>query len=446
MAAMAIPGGLLADAIAITVGVAAAGGAINAGSGLAEFYSRLDKATNEELAEQSPKFKAMLEADPEHPDVVRQQFMRDAAGWGPALNGLIGAATNAAGPAGMLARRVGSGAGSTVLGAGGRGRLGSAGIGAIEGAGTEAIESGTSDVINQQSLVDAELQKHIDYAQTGRATLEGAVLGGIAGGGFGSLHSTKQRAKAIEDVEAGVADTVVTAPPLPGVSGPSAVPGVAATAMPAPTVPAKLPSTVEVAAGGAQVKEGTTGVAGKPVADPELIGDPQNGPTRSRRDYGATARVPGAANVTMANAAGVDADITAAFSATQSAKPSAGPPVAGMAAAQQSAAPAPAPIPQQVTPPPAAGPPAAGVAAAEQSVAPAPVRSPPVAPLDTGVNVPERPESLSAQIAQIGSGNRRAVMFPRGPRSRLTHWAGERFAQDHQPARDVHLRSQAYKH
>ena len=296
MAAMAIPGGLLADAIAITVGVAAAGGAINAGSGLAEFYSRLDKATNEELAEQSPKFKAMLEADPEHPDVVRQQFMHDAAGWGPALNGLIGAATNAAGPAGMLARRVGSGAGSTVLGAGGRGRLGSAGIGAIEGAGTEAIESGTSDVINQQSLVDAELQKHIDYAQTGRATLEGAVLGGIAGGGFGSLHSTKQRAKAIEDVEAGVADTVVTAPPLPGVSGPSAVPGVAATAMPAPTVPAKLPSTVEVAAGGAQVKEGTTGVAGKPVADPELIGDPQNGPTRSRRDYGATARVPGAAN------------------------------------------------------------------------------------------------------------------------------------------------------
>ncbi len=40
--------------------------------------------------------------------------------------------------------------------------------------------------------------------------------------------------------------------------------------------------------------------------------------------------------------------------------------------------------------------------------------TPPGNELDTGMNVPEQPESIAAQTAQIGTGERKAVMLPRG--------------------------------
>jgi len=102
--ALAVPGGLVADAVGATMVASAGGAAVNAGAGLDEFYKKLDGMSDEELQAQSPKYKAMREMFDEK--AARARFNKEAQGWGPALNAVIGAATVAAGPAGTAARKL----------------------------------------------------------------------------------------------------------------------------------------------------------------------------------------------------------------------------------------------------------------------------------------------------------------------------------------------------
>src|SRR5882724_4283851 len=82
VAAMAIPGGLLADAVGATLVAAGSGAAINAGAGLDEFYKKLDAMSDGELKDQSSKYRALREMMDEKP--ARERFNREAQGWGPA--------------------------------------------------------------------------------------------------------------------------------------------------------------------------------------------------------------------------------------------------------------------------------------------------------------------------------------------------------------------------
>jgi len=95
MAALAIPGGLLADTVAASMAVAGGGAALNAGAGIDEFYKKLDEMPDGELQAQSPKYAAMREVLDER--TARAKFAREAMGWAPAINALIGAGASVPG-------------------------------------------------------------------------------------------------------------------------------------------------------------------------------------------------------------------------------------------------------------------------------------------------------------------------------------------------------------
>lgn len=363
VAALAIPGGLFADAVGATMAAAAGGAAVNAGAGLDEFYKKLDGMSDEELQAQSPKYKAMREMFDEKS--ARSRFNKEAQGWGPALNAVIGAATVAAGPAGTAARKLAGGTGNAVLGAGERGALGSGAVGAAEGAAGNAVQAGVADVTSQNADIEAGMQKEFDRARTANAALEGGALGGIMGGAVGLVagggaHGAAPEApkapktpKAVVTTEATAADT---ASPQPQTGRASAAPA-------------------------------------KPVATADL-GNPQSAPTRSSRD-GAKPNVGGKtkpAEETQAAAPIVpDQAITAAIAAND--------------AGQQKVA-----TPNEVAALTQGSPNATidklNEGEAKQAAA--------KAPLDTGLNTPEKPGTLAAQIAQIGTGDRKAAMFPNG--------------------------------
>lgn len=356
MAAVAIPGGLMADAVGATIVAAGAGGAINAADGVDEFYRKLDAMSDEELQEQSPKYKAMRQLMDEGD--ARKRFNREAQGWGPTINLLLGAASGAAGPAGVAARGLVGGAKNTVLGAGERGALASAGVAAGEGVATEALEEGVQDVTQQRAEMEAGMQKEFDVARAANAALEGGALGGLFGGVVGAVtgghHAPTPKAAKTQDVQA----------------------------------------TADVAA--PQVKEGSTGAPAKPA---EIEANPQNAPSTTPRDKGKKVKPSKTSkDVPPVVEATVPSDIASAVAANEGTPPvPAATEVAAMTQRspnetldkldQEGKPPAPAPeVPVEVTAP----------------------------QLDTGANVPEHPQSIAEQIAQIGTGNRKAVMLPRG--------------------------------
>lgn len=378
MAAVAIPGGLMANAMRATVVAAGAGGAINAADGVDEFYRKLDAMSDEELQAQSPKYKAMRQLMDEGD--ARKRFNLEAQGWGPTINLLLGAASGAVGPAGVAARGLAGGAKNTVVGAAGRGRLASTGIAAGEGVATEAVEEGVQDITQQNAEIEASMQKEFDTARAANAALEGGVLGGLFGGAVGAVtgghHAPTPKAKPVEsDVQA----------------------------------------TSDVAA--PQEKEGSTGTPAKPA---EIEANPQNAPTTTPRDKGkASKRVNISKDTPPATEATLPPDIAAAAAANVGGPPPtpAATEVAAMAQRspnetldkldEEGAAP--------VTPPatPAAAP------VTPQAIPPevTPQLDTPqldTPQLDTGLNIPEKPQSIAEQIAQIGTGNRKAVMVPKG--------------------------------
>ena len=181
VAALAIPGGLLADAVGGTLMAAAGGAAINAGTGLDEFYKKLDAMSDDELKDQSPKYKALAEMYGEKE--ARAKFNTEMQGMGPAINAVIGAAAGVVGPAGTAARGLAGGA--PVLGAAGRGAIGRGLVGGAEGAVANALQAGVGDITQQQAEINAHMQKEFDLARAGQAALEGGALGGLMGGAVG---------------------------------------------------------------------------------------------------------------------------------------------------------------------------------------------------------------------------------------------------------------------
>ena len=356
MAAMAIPGGLLADTIAATMAASAAGGVINAGTGLSEFYKQLDKMPDSDLQEQSPLYKQIREEHDEGD--ARKLFARQAQGWAPAINGLIGAGVGAIGPAGTAARALAGGAERAVAGAGERGALGAAGVGALEGGVGGAVQGGATDAVNQQAMVDAGLQKDVDYGRSGAAALEGGVLGGVAGGALGGVLHRRS----------GLADTVAEeATAANGSTGTSSVAGKSTTAEASPTVPAKAPHELEgVDPQASGNLSGRTGTPAKPVGarpggedySKDVYGPPElQGPRQPRAVGGiepTAAQAPDAAQAAAIAAAaptpkgavgGVDLD--ALNKGVAAAQQSASPPAAAPPASAQLQLPVPPAQPSQ---------------------------------------------------------------------------------------------------
>lgn len=357
IAAAAIPGGLMADALGATLIAAGAGGALNAADGVDEFYKKLDAMSDSELQEQSPKFKAMRQIMDEGD--ARKRFNREAQGWGPTLNLLIGAAGGALGPAGTAARAMAGGAKNAVLGAGERGAIGSAAIAAGEGVATNALEEGVNEVTQQSAEIDADMRKEFDRARVANAALEGGYMGGLFGSAVGAVTGGHTAPKVR------TADIETT------------------TAVPSP-----------------QVKNGSTGTPAKPA---EIEANPQNAPTTTPRDMGKDDTRTAPAKPVAPQPETVSSDIAAAIASNNESKPAPKAAPTEVAAMEQRSPNETldildqegAPAPAQVTPP------------GNEAPAPAPA-------LDTGLNVPEQPQSIAEQITQIGTGDRKAAMVPKG--------------------------------
>lgn len=384
VAAAAIPGGLMADALGATIVAAGAGGVLQASDGVDEFYKQLDAMSDKDLQAQSPKYKAMRELMDEAD--ARKRFNREAQGWGPTINLLIGAATGAVGPAGTAARGLVGGAENAVLGAGERGAVKSAGIGVVEGVGSNALQEGVADVVQQSAEIDAGMQKEFDRARTANAALEGGALGGLFGGAVGLVAGGHK--------EAGT-----------GTAKPRTAKETVATSDVAPP----------------QVKEGSTGQAARPA---EIEANPQNAPTTTTRDMGKADSKTAAPKKDIVPAPEqLDPAVVAATAANDGAAPASANEVAAMPQRspnetldkldQEGSQPAAAPVPPEVTPA--------------------------ATPLDTGLNVPEAPQSIPEQIKQIGIGDRKAAMFPKGTVVPADALGGRKDLRKHRTARGTFI-------
>lgn len=358
MAALAIPGGMMATAIRASAVAAGGGAVLNAGAVIDEFYKKLDAASDEELAKESPYYNTLLESF--GPEEARRRFAVKMQGMSPAINAVLGAAAGAVGPAGAAARAL-TGAPGAVIGAAGRGPLVAAGIGAAEGAAANALQEGVADVTAQRDAIDAGFQKEFDAARAADATLTGGAMGGIFGAAVGA--ATGKRAAKSKPLDA-VTEATTTNAPVP------------------------------------QPKEGTTGNPAKPVEN-IAVGNPQNEPTRGSRGGAKVKTVSEPTQVVAPS--GPDAAQAAAIAANEGAPVVA--PTEVAAANERLQTP---PVPEQVTEQPAQAAAPPNVAEAQQRL------TADGAPVDTGANVPETPATLQAQQDQVASGDRKAVMYPSG--------------------------------
>lgn len=378
MAALAIPGGLFTDTVAASMAAAAGGAAINAGSGVDEFYKKLDEMPDEELQNQSPKYAAMREVMDER--TARSKFAKQAMGWAPAINAVLGAGAAAIGPAGTAARRLAGGAGNVVGGAE-QGAIGAGALGATEGAVGNAAQAGTADYLSQQTDIEANFQKDLDRARVANAAIEGGAFGGLTGGLVGAVLHGKAPAPEATDTATAKLDTADKTAPV---------------------------ATADVAS----PQQGVGRASATPVSpvDTAQVGNPQSSPGRSDTGYGKTKKGKKGAKVDATPATAPDAAQAAAIDATNPAGTGAAPDV-NAALARLTGQPAAEPVPAQVTPQPAPQPEPKPVppevAQASQNLAQG-------QPADTGLNAPETPATLQAQQGQIGTGNRKAVMYPKG--------------------------------
>jgi len=374
IAAAAIPGGLMADALGATLVASAAGGALNATDGVDEFYKKLDAMSDTELQEQSPKYKAMRQLMDEGD--ARKRFNREAQGWGPTLNLLIGAAGGALGPAGTAARAMAGGAKNAVLGAGERGVLGSTAVAVGEGALTNAAEEGVNEVTQQSAEIDADMRKEFDKARVANAALEGGYMGGLFGGVVGAVtggHAAPKQTRVAEDIKT---TTAVAAP---------------------------------------QVQNGSTGTPAKPA---EIEANPQNAPSTTPRDQGKLDTKTAPTKAVVPQPEPVSSDVAAAVAANDKSATVSPTEVAAMETRSPNETLDALDQEGQVTP--------------LGNEAPAPG-------LDTGQNVPEQPASLPEQIAQIGTGERKAAMVPKGTVVPAELLAGRKDLRRHRTTRGTFI-------
>lgn len=236
VAAAAIPGGLIGDAITATAVTAAAGGVLNAGSVIDEIYKKTDALSDDELQKQSD-FYAGLRATFDEKE-ARRQYNETLMGLKPAINLVVGAAAGAFGPAAAIVKGA-KGAGPGVLAA------------TAEGAAGNAVQGGVADYSVQEAELEGGLKKDFDQKALIDAVLEGGVLGaagGAVGGAVGKLSKGKAKAEEIKakqspEVEVDLNEATAQAP-----------------------------------------KQSGSGVA-KPPVEAAPIGNPDSAPTRSETAY-----------------------------------------------------------------------------------------------------------------------------------------------------------------
>lgn len=174
---------------------------------------------------------------------------------------------------------------------------------------------------------------------------------------------------------------------LGGVMG-GAVGGIAGGQPRKKAAPAEIDLAATTRTPDPQVQNGTTGVPARPA---EIEANPQNAPTTTPRDKGkANPKIKPPKEPATPATVPIDPAVALAVASNEGA-PTAQP---TEVAAMQTRSPndtldkldQEGQVPPEVTPP----------------------------ELDTGMNVPEQPESIAAQIAQIGTGERKAVMAPAG--------------------------------
>jgi Inorganic Pyrophosphatase/Large polyvalent protein associated domain 39 len=188
-----IPGGIAGDAIAGTLAVAAAGGAINHGQTVKSIYDLTDKLPDKELQDQVPYYQALRSSGMEEKD-AREAYNDKLMGAKGALAFLVGAAAGVAGPAGTVAR--GGVAGAAESGIAGRVLAGGA-----EGAGAMGVQSGVANVTQQEAAIENKSQKDFDTSALVSEVLESTVMGGLLGAATGvkghkALDTAKERDKA----------------------------------------------------------------------------------------------------------------------------------------------------------------------------------------------------------------------------------------------------------
>ncbi len=262
-----IPGGLMADAAG--AGLAAAGtmGAIGAGQSAEQFYRMVGDASDEDLQQQS-KFYRELRDSGMSEDSARQRLTAKLRGAEPLINGLVGAVTGLFGPAATAARGLKGAAG--VIGAGERGVLGRAGLGAAEGTVAGGIQGGVMEYGAQQATTREGLQEGFDEDRLVNAVLEPALLQGVLGGGIGAAARARHGQRPRE--------AAVLAPER----APQEIPEKAIDEATGETV--RTPESV-----GPGLKGYRSGEPAPPAEDVP-VGDKQNAPTRSPREYPKTAK------------------------------------------------------------------------------------------------------------------------------------------------------------
>ncbi|MGE4042307.1 PLxRFG domain-containing protein [Pseudolabrys sp.] len=181
IASSILPGALVSGTLKATMAVAAAGGAINVGQVVDEFYREVDAIPDDELQKKSDLYRGLRSMYDESD--ARAEYNTQVLGLKPAINFVVGAAANAIGPAGQIVRGV-KGAGASVTGGANIGQRVLAG--AAEGAAGGAIQGGVADYSVQSSLVEGGAKPEIDMDRLVSAVLEPSALGGVMGAAAGA--------------------------------------------------------------------------------------------------------------------------------------------------------------------------------------------------------------------------------------------------------------------
>jgi hypothetical protein len=178
-----IPAGLMANGIRATAAISAMGGTLSLGEVVDDIYSEIDKRDDATLQKEIPIYAGWREQMGEKE--ARVLLQKELAGSRGLALFVLGAASTAAGPAGMIGRGI-KGEAAALTGAG-KGRLANIGHGVLEGAITEGAEEGAQERASQGANVQAGFQKDLDWHKILSGTLEGATLGSLMSGGAGAL-------------------------------------------------------------------------------------------------------------------------------------------------------------------------------------------------------------------------------------------------------------------
>ena len=182
--AMALPGGLIADARMAGAAVIAAGGSLSAGELVNNVYQKVDETSDDDLQKQSPLYRKLYEEL--GPEKARQQYTQDILGLKPAVAFALGSAEGVFGPIRNI-----------VTGIKGGGRHGIV-KSAVGGAGSEFADEGGGALLTQKAEIEGGLRKGYDIPAALDQALTGAALGGVLGGASG-IGGRGRTGKAIGD-------------------------------------------------------------------------------------------------------------------------------------------------------------------------------------------------------------------------------------------------------